>query len=293
MKSGKGFDMHGSMRGRKFVGAAALAVVCLAVVGATSARASVVYDSIPAPLPPSLVSWGYEATSTSQFGDLIQFAPGSRSLTGVDVTMVNWATESTYEPVGTSAGFNVPLTLTLYNVDSSGAVPTVGSIIASQTIDPTILWRPEASAGCSGGTWMASDGNCYHGHAQNVAFNFTGVVVPDQIIFGLSYNTQNYGPNPTGVAGPYNSLNFGLNMTSGPSVGSEVDPGTVFLNTSWSGAVTTATLGVFNQDTGWAGYVPAVEFNVPEPASFGLLGFGLLGLILLRRAGRGAARSRA
>ena len=250
--------MHGSMRGRKFVGAAALAVVSLAVVGATSARASVVYDSIPTPLPPSIPSLGYEATSTSQFGDMIQFAPGSRSLTSVDVTMVNWATESTYEPVGTSAGFNVPLTLTLYNVDSSGAVPIVGSIIASQTIDPTILWRPEASAGC-GTAWLASNGTCYSGHAQNVAFNFTGVVVPDQIIYGLSYNTQNYGPNPTGTAGPYNSLNFGLNDISGPSVGSEVTPGTLFWNTSYAGY--TATPGVFSANTTLAqygSYVPAV-----------------------------------
>ena len=292
MKSGKGFDMHGSMRGRKFVGAAALAVVGLAVVGAASARASVVYDSIPTPLPPNVPSVGYEATSTSQFGDMIQFAPGSRSLTSVYVTMSNWAMESTYEPVGTSAGFNVPLTLTLYNVDSSGAVPTVGSIIASQTIDPTILWRPEASAGC-GTAWRASNGSCYNGLAQNVAFNFTGVTVPDQIIYGLSYNTQHYGPNPTGTSGPYNSLNFGLNDISGPSAGSEVTPGTVFWDTSYAPYVTTATPGVFSQNTGWAGYVPAVEFNVPEPASFGLLGFGLLGLVFLRRAGRGAARSRA
>ena len=192
----------------------AIKALCSAAVAAllitAPAGAATIYDSIPNPLPPNVVSLGYEATSTSEFGDLIQFASGSRSLTSVDVTMSNWALESTYEPVGTSTGYSVPLTLTLYNVDNSGSTPAVGSAIATRTIDPTILWRPEATASCGGTTWLASDGNCYNGLAQNVAFDFSGVTVPDQIIFGLSFNTETYGSNPTGTAGPYNSLNFGL-----------------------------------------------------------------------------------
>jgi hypothetical protein len=32
------------------------------------------------------------------------------------------------------------------------------------------------------------------------------VTVPDDLVFGIAYDTQDYGSAPYGVAGPYNSL---------------------------------------------------------------------------------------
>ncbi len=59
----------------------ALLLVVLGLVAAQAwsaapARAAVApsYDSLPSPLPPSWPSLGYEATQTSEFGDLVELA---------------------------------------------------------------------------------------------------------------------------------------------------------------------------------------------------------------------------
>lgn len=258
------------------------------------AMADVIYNSIPSPFPTNLPSLGYQATQTSEFGDEIIFAGNARNLTDVNITLSDWALYSQYGDqvtasyTSTAAGWTTPLTLNLYNV---GVGNSVGSLIASQTINPTILWRPEASAGC--GTGFGTSPDCYNGLAQNVTFNFTGTVVPDQIIYGLVFNTQSYGPSPTGASGPYNSLNFALNDTTGPSVGTDANSDALYWNTSthsWYTAYDSLATA-FQQDTNWSGYLPAAQFEaVPEPSTLalfgaGLLGFGFLGLRRRRKTG--------
>ncbi|MBZ5575116.1 MAG: hypothetical protein LAP40_00990 [Acidobacteriia bacterium] len=270
-------------------------LVALTAALAGPGMADVLYSSMPSPVPPNVPSLGYEATSTAEFGQGIQLAGGSAAtLTSADVLMSNWALESTYETLGTSAGFYVPLTLNLYNV---GAGNTVGSLFDSVTTNAFIQWRPEASAGCGTG-YLGGDGTCYNGLAQVVTFDLSGVSAPGQFIYGLAFNTTDYGANPTHVAGPYDSLNFGL-MGDGstsvtPSTGSDLMANSAYWNTSYGpfyGDGGAGGVGTFRLDANdWTGYDPAVTFNgssVPEPGDFGmlaaLLAFGALSAKWRRR----------
>ena len=248
-----------------------------------------IYNNIPSPLPANLASQAYEATSSYEFGGLIQFAGGSStySLTSATVAMSDWTYLSQWAVNGTTittAGFYVPLTLNLYDVGTSD---TVGALIGSDTVDALIPWRPEPSEGCSGTKWLASDGNCYNGSLSTVTFDLTGITVPNEVIYGLSFNTTDYGTSPTGVAGPYDSLNFALSENQ-PSVGSNPLPDTAYWESSHAGFYADGGeggVGTFREDTNWTPYSGAIEFTTttPEPASFGLIGLGLLGLGLAAR----------
>lgn len=256
----------------------------LLLSAALSAQADVIYNSIPSPLPGNYPSLGYQATSTREAGDQIAFAGTARQLDTVTVGMSSWALFSTYanDPRYNTnqASFEHLLTLTLYNVDTTGPVPAAGSVIGSVTKNAAIPFRPESSTACTGGRWSDANGNCFSGLAFTVAFDFTssGIVLPNQVIFGLSFNTQSYGASPIGLDGPYNSLNLGL-PDAGPTVGTDVNPDAIFWNTGHAPFLTSGTAGVFSEDTTWTGYVPAVRVdasNVPEPSLLGLLGLGLI-----------------
>src|SRR5690242_2786289 len=119
-------------------------LACLCGTGTGLASPAIIYDSIPSPLPPNVVSEGYECCTRGQVGDQITFAGTQRQLGTVTVTMSNWAYQSAYPGFGDASGYTVPLTLNLYNTGSGG---NVGSLIASRSIDALISWRPEPT-GC-------------------------------------------------------------------------------------------------------------------------------------------------
>jgi hypothetical protein len=224
------------------------------------------------------VSEGFQCCQTANFGDDVQLAGAARQLDGVVVTLSDWAMHSDW-PSYPTAGFNVPLTLNIYTVNNAGPTPVIGSLIASDTINPLIAWRPE-SGGCADSTaFLGTDGGCYHGLDQNVTFTFSGQTLPDQLVYILAFDTETYGSTPIGVDGPYDSLNFALS-TGGSSVGQDTNSDCLVRN----GA----------PECGWSPYTPAIQISAsvatPEPSSVALFSLpllALLGLIRLHRRGTG------
>ena len=247
------------------------------------AQASLLYNNIPASQSPDR-SWAYEVDQTAEFGALVQVGDGSpATLDSAVVAMSNWAVQSSWSGVGTSNGFSVPLTLNLYNLGPDGAVGTLFSTI---TVNALIPWRPEADpVHCGAGTtqYYGDDGVCHDGSLSTVTFNLGGVNAPGQFIYGLAYNTEDWGSQPTGVDGPYDSLNFSLS-TDPPSVGSNPLPDTAYLNTSIPGWYSDhGPSGTFRQDQGWSSYGSgAIQFNgsaaTPEPSTLLLVGLSIAGL---------------
>jgi hypothetical protein len=281
-----------------------LVTVPAAVAGASGG--STIYDSTTSPLSQALPSEGFEADALSQLGNQITFSTGSgRILTSAVVSLDSWAcTSGTWESgcdTTTGATFAEPVTLNLYKV---GADNAVGAKIASITQTFNIPYRPSADSSyttdCASdaaaqgipvsefsGTWYDSaDGNCYNGLATNVTFTLGHTKVPANVIYGIAYNTSDYGSAPYGDSTachattqgcPYDSLNFGFTTTSNePSVGSDNVPGTVYQNSADAGNYCNDTdPGVFRIDEPATGgsscwsttgdgapyYVPAVQFN--------------------------------
>ena len=259
------------------------------------------YDSIPAVMPGSFASLGYQATSTDETGDHIAFAGTDRSLDSVTVSLTNWACENDFDFVGGTwvpnrgntdacittpgSGFNHPITLNIYEVDNSGPNPAVGALIASKTETFFIPFRPSwDSAMCAdpstdvpfGGRWYDPVlGACVHGYAFNIDFDFSldGITLPDEVIYGVAYDTSHYGSTPLGVNGPYNSLNLSL-ASDAPSVGTDVESDTLFWDSSHGPFYCDGGTGgndTFRRDAGcWAPYTPVVRFNVQTEGAYKL-----------------------
>lgn len=244
------------------------AAVIFALGSVGAANAEVIFDNTPAPLPNNIPSLGYQANQTSEFGNEISFAGSSRALTNVEIIMSDWASPSDWTGVGDATGYDQALTLNFYN---PGSGTSVGALIASQTETVHVPWHTANGAS---------------GTAFPVNFDFTGVTVPDTVIFGVAYNTEDYGANPIGVPGPYISLNYGVAVVA-PSVGTDVNPDDEYWNTSRASNYAdggAAGVGIFREDTGWAPDVASIQVNaIPEPRSIALLGLGMIGLLLFAR----------
>lgn len=244
----------------------------LVILAAAQAMAQVgtpVYNNIPNPLPPNVPSLGFQATSTAEWGDDVFLGGTARRAGSATITMSDWAKHSNY-PTMDPAGFTHPITLNIYVVDHSGPNPAPGARIATVTKNFLIPWRPEADPLCSGDRWKAIDNQCYSGFAFKITFDLKSLALtlPNELIFGVAYNTNTWGYNPIGLPGPYESLNVGCANANGvgvpPSVGIDVEPDATFWNTSFAGFYAdggAGGVGTFRRDTGWADFAPAVQFT--------------------------------
>lgn len=220
------------------------------VAQAAPPSATTVYNAIPDPLPPNVDSVGFEAASTSEFGDYVHLAGTDRVLNTVTVTMSDWALYSTYaldsRYSGNTATWTHPITLNVYSnsLDENGVPNT---LLATTIENITIPWRPAADPTCPGGKWKAGDGICYNGIAFNAVFDLSGlgVTLPNDVIVGVAFNTADYGLSPIHAAGPYNSLNVGMPAGGTASVGKDDNVDNVFWNASYGGRA----VG-FREDTG-------------------------------------------
>jgi hypothetical protein len=266
--------------------AAALVAAFAAPVSAgTAVKASVIYSSLLGnPLPGNSSSVGFEATSTSEFGNAVTFAGTNRTLTSVIVTMSSWACTTGGAGAGGNcvttpgATFTEPITFNIYAASTTSTTTGLpGALIATSTQTFSIPYRPSASPKCTGGRWWdTSSKSCFNGLADNITFNFSGVTLPDSVVYGIAYNTSDYGAPPqrpqscnaTPPGCPYDSLNVAL--STNVTAGSNTYSGTVFWNTSYApnycdnGA---AGSGFFRLDSPtsacWNSY-PAVQFKASK-----------------------------
>jgi hypothetical protein len=210
----------------------------------------------------------------------VVFSRKNRALSRVTVTLSSWAGQAgswfTANCVTTpGATFSVPITFNIYNAAPNGSA---GSLIATQTQTFDVPYRPSTdSVNCTGGRWFDKKQGCFNGLASNVTFDFSSqnVQLPDNVVYGIAYNTSHFGPNPIGQSVacytssggcPYDSLNIAL--APQVSVGSKPFPDTVVQNTlvaafycdGGAGGVGTMRLDS-PTNACWGGFVPAVQFT--------------------------------
>ena len=116
-----------------------VALVATAASPVAAASLTPGYDAIPPVLPGNVGSTGYEAGRISELGDHITLAGTERDAADLPVTVVMsvWACGNGgfRETCATTPGqtFSQPITLNLYEVDSSGANPALGDLILTTT----------------------------------------------------------------------------------------------------------------------------------------------------------------
>lgn len=253
--------------------AALFAATAMMAIAAGTASAASVYNNISKPLPGNLPSWGFQATQTAEFGGLVEFAGTARKEPAVTVVMSSWACEFGTGATCASAPnatFRQQITLDIYKVNATSNEPE-GAPISTTQQTFEIPYRPSERTQCpETGEGKGWGKECFLGKTHEITFHPTEVVtLPAKAIIAVAYNTQSYGANPTGVEGPYNSLNVAVTEPKvegevvKPSVGKDPLPEYTYLNSTNAAAYEPephGTVGTFSLANGWTGYQP--EFKI-------------------------------
>jgi hypothetical protein len=259
---------HSTRLGAAFAFAASVALV-MSTAAPASAATVPVYDSMPSPLPGNYTSLGFQAEQTAEFGDQVTLAGTNRNLESVSIGFSSWACETgAWQNVGEEActttpgaTFNHPITVNIYGINGSDAT-LPGTLLASVSKVVAVPYRPSSDpTNCQSGTQWFDGTTCFNGLAFVESFDFSSqdVVLPDDVIVTVAFNTHTYGEAPIGTVGPYDSLNVGLSQTA-PAAGTE-DGSRVFWNTGNAG---------FYDDGGATG-VLREAVDSPELGPFGSL----------------------
>jgi hypothetical protein len=265
-------------------------VVAPAAAPAYGHDPTMVYSSIPDPLPANLPSVGAEAYAFDELGDQVQLASGGRQLLSVEVALSDWTCQTGhwYEPnacqTRPGSGFALPITLNLYAV---GPENSVGPQLASETQRFFVPDRPSDSplSQCPEGEgeqwydrWTRT---CNHGLASTVSFDLASknLTLPEHLIYGITYDTSHYGHAPLGESTAcytsssgcgYDSLNIALSEEV--LAGVKPLPGTLYQQSPLGSQYCdggAAGVGVFRLDSPtsacWEKYVPAVAFHTANP----------------------------
>jgi hypothetical protein len=258
-------SIHRRLRGRKYAVLVVFALVAVPALAAMAAPGTVRYDSQPSPLPGNITSEAFQAQQMSEFGDQIILAAGPTELGKASVVFSSWACQTGTTGAGGNcmstpgATFPHPITFNIYAVDATD--PTgVGALLKTVTQTVAVPFRPSADPACAAnGGWGAPD--CFNGFAFTVEFALDGVMVPDEIIFSVAFNTSGFGDPPVGAPGPYDSLNVGV-VTTPPALGTDVDPNVLFTNTTFP---LPGSPVAFQADPDFdPGLTPAVRFTTIE-----------------------------
>jgi hypothetical protein len=260
-------------------GIAFLAVVAAAAAFAAASAAdpaAVVYDNTLQPLTGGVLTVPFEPTGTSEFGDRVAFAAGApRSLSTVTVVLGSFGCQAGHFFSGDCvsakhATFSLPVTVNLYSV---GPANVPGTLLGTATQTFFVPYRPSAdSIHCSGGAWFdPSSGRCFSSKAATITFGLTSlhVVLPDQVIVSIAFNTTHYGYNPVGTNAACNSssggcgydwLSIGLaDPATRLSAGSNPAPSDAYQDTLFD-SCSNGAIVPFGLDAGcWTGLKLAVQ----------------------------------
>jgi hypothetical protein len=264
------------------------AVLGLSGTTAMASSSTVLYSSTD-PGVGNIPSLGVEAYSFNQIGDEVILKRVAK-INAVAVQLSDWACQSgswnTNDCVTTpGATFTTPITLNIYRAsttDTGTGETTPGGLLLTKTKTFAIPFRPSASTHCTGaqaGEWFKNGQGCFNGLAHTITFTLSGLKtkLPRDVVWGVSYNSDNSGPEPIGSTNsPEDSLNVGL--APKVRVSHKRFPDTIFWDTRFAGFTCAAAptagnsgpfvTGVFNMDgpcngaaNSWHGYVPAAQFN--------------------------------
>lgn len=227
---------------------AAVAISMLAIIGGTPAlakpassggTAAAAYNAIPSKVPGNVPSRGFECCQTDEFGDEVGLGGTTRTLQSMSVVLSSWGCEFGSWNLGdcvTTPGetFEVPITFKIYDATT----PTV--VLAQTTEIINVQYRPSASTICGDGRWYnTKDHTCYNGFVQTVKMTMPSVVLTDQVIWSVAYNTTSSGHIPVGPTAcniesggcGYDSLNVGVfSAPNAPYAGTDIDADEVFRN---------------------------------------------------------------